>query len=1052
MARNSLLNVFIFLCFLNFLLTDSQIVTPDSCNVSLTSSLRDDQFTASSQYSDRHNATAARFNSVGWIASTTGTQHPYEYLQVNFDATMQLTSLNFTGANTGWYPSSIRLSYSDDGLFWRPYTGRLSTDSLGQLLPRTAAVTSVNLDPPILAQRLAINVVEMYGYASLRMELFGCQATNQVPLRAGTVVNQDIQVDTTWIPNQNPFIIDRHLIVRPGVTLTLQAGVNVVFKSAEVGIDVFGTLVTEGLTGLRTVFTSTFPVIARSSMWTGLSQKAGGKITLRYSLVRQAKHGISGNGSSVRLMNTEVHSCIAGIRLAGGAGKSPAQPILFGMSIHTNEYGIQLHGTVEAPTVYIENSKVDRNTRSGITVSKWAAVDPSVISTNFIMSNSSANNNSDYGLHETLSLPINISVHESSFIGNDDGGIYFYHYYPYTYTDAYKVVLNVTSSVFTDSGYGIYFYCYRCYLYKYALKNNTFSRLQQSVYMYAVYLFDGQHRETAAIDNNVFTLNKKDLYIDNWKGNVSVTSNSFEESSETVRIQDSSGLDTSAVAVVVGNTFKQLTWSWSSFGIYIQNVRGKLLNNTFFNCSSSTLVNLANRYDHEVRFNRFINTSSASCYLHIDEKYNHSNMLTADQNYWDTADNTRVKSKVCDFFLNSEKSVISINSIYNDADLTTLVQTPNLDSFTYTWDSGMNAFVAGGVISSVASIPTLTDIDVVVNRSVIVLPGAQITMTGVAVNFTDDRGVIVRGNMRIESSSKRISVFRRHLNNDWNGIKLFDTDFIARSTEFSGAVSAITIGGNAAFICTNCSTGVARITRFIYAYEHYGYANVSLIQCNLSAITHIIQMSTVALSSMNVNINDSILQSGQNVVNLQDRSSDSTARAVKLAIQNSDLSSSGYDAIFIRGCAYVLNFTLKESVVSATRYSNILYINVPSIDLEASGNNFFDFSNAIYIYLCQALSDKDIPSNSTINNLINIEANTFNSTYPGIDIYLDSYYGYERNHTFEIRNNVVNPTVPVQRKFLQTYLQYQYAHTLLLTSNRISKLLDTVLDINTSLK
>ncbi|WAR19896.1 FA8-like protein [Mya arenaria] len=430
------------------LVTGAEVtLTPDSCNVSLTSSLRDDQFTASSQYSDRHNATAARFNSVGWIASTTGTQHPYEYLQVNFDATMQLTSLNFTGANTGWYPSSIRrvLSYSDDGLFWRPYTGRLSTDSLGQLLPRTAAVTSVNLDPPILAQRLAINVVEMYGYASLRMELFGCQATNQVPLRAGTVVNQDIQVDTTWIPNQNPFIIDRHLIVRPGVTLTLQAGVNVVFKSAEVGIDVFGTLVTEGLTGLRTVFTSTFPVIARSSMWTGLSQKAGGKITLRYSLVRQAKHGISGNGSSVRLMNTEVHSCIAGIRLAGGAGKSPAQPILFGMSIHTNEYGIQLHGTVEAPTVYIENSKVDRNTRSGITVSKWAAVDPS---------------------------------------------------------------------------------------------------------------------------------------------------------------------------------------------------------------------------------------------------------------------------------------------------------TPNLDSFTYTWDSGMNAFVAGGVISSVASIPTLTDIDVVVNRSVIVLPGAQITMTGVAVNFTDDRGVI----------------------------------------------------------------------------------------------------------------------------------------------------------------------------------------------------------------------------------------------------------------------------------------------------------------------
>ncbi|WAR18704.1 TEuncharacterized [Mya arenaria] len=1024
MARNSLLNVFIVLCLLKVFLTDSQTVTPGSCNAPLTSSLRDDQFTASSHYSDgKHNATAARFNSVGWIASSSATQQPYEYLQVDFDVTMQLTSLNFTGANNGWYPRCRTATME--------YSGDLTQGGC----PRTA-------------RRLAVNVVERSGYSSLRMELFGCQATSQVPFRAGTVVNQDIQVDTTWIPNQNPFIIDRHLIVRPGVTLTLQAGVNVVFKSAEVGIDVFGTLVTEGLTGLRTVFSSTFPVIARPSMWPGMSQGAGGNITLRYSLVRQAVHGISGNGSHIRLMNTEVHSCTAGIRLAGGVGESHAQPILFDISVHTNEYGIQLHGNVEAPTVYIENSNVDRNSRSGITVSNWASVDPSMISTNFIMSNSSANNNSDYGLQETLKLPINISVHESSFIGNDDGGIYFYHYYPYTYTDAYKVVLNVTSSVFTDSGFGIYSYCYRCYLYKYALKNNSFSRLQQSVYMYAVDL-DGQHRETATIANNVFTLNTKDLHIDNWKGNVSVTRNSFEGSYETVRIQDSSGLDTSAVAVVSGNTFKQLTWSRSTFGIYIQNVRGKLLNNTFLNCSSSTLVNLANRYDHEVRFNRFINTSSVSCFLHTDEKYNHSKMLIADQNYWDTADITRVKSKVCDFFLNSEKSIISINSIYNGADLTTLVHTPNLDSFIYTWDLGMNAFVVGGVISTVASIPTLTDIDVVVNRSVIVLPGAQITMTGVAVNFTDDRGVIVRGNMKIESSSNRISIFRRHLKNDWNGIKLFDTDFIAINTEFSGAVSAISIEGNVSFICTNCSTGVAQITRFIYAYEHYGYANVSLVQCNLSANSQIVQMSTGAFSSIKIYVIDSILQSSQNVVDLQERSSDSKAHAVEVAIQKSNLFSSGYDVINIRGCAYVLNFTLKQSVVSSTRYRNIIYLNVPSIDLEASGNNFVDFSNAIYIYFCKALSDKDIPLNSTINNLINIEANTFNSTNPGSDIYLYSYYGYERNHTIEIRKNVVNPTVPVQRKFLQTFLQYQYAHTLLLSSNTISKLLDTVLDIST---
>jgi hypothetical protein len=52
-----------------------------------------------------------------------------------------------------------------------------------------------------------------------------------------------LQTDTIWIPSQGPIIIDKPIDVRPLASLTIQAGVSIIFTSQDAGLRIYGKLI-----------------------------------------------------------------------------------------------------------------------------------------------------------------------------------------------------------------------------------------------------------------------------------------------------------------------------------------------------------------------------------------------------------------------------------------------------------------------------------------------------------------------------------------------------------------------------------------------------------------------------------------------------------------------------------------------------------------------------------------------------------------------------------------------------------------------------------------
>ncbi|XP_052075479.1 lactadherin-like [Mytilus californianus] len=120
-----------------------------TCNESLTSNLRDDQFTASSVYSADYNASSAKFNEGGWVASE---NNAYQYLQIDLEGLCEITSIITQDIDKWWYwyaTQAFRIFHSKDGLTWTAYNTYLSDEILGETFNRQDKVTTIQFNPTI---------------------------------------------------------------------------------------------------------------------------------------------------------------------------------------------------------------------------------------------------------------------------------------------------------------------------------------------------------------------------------------------------------------------------------------------------------------------------------------------------------------------------------------------------------------------------------------------------------------------------------------------------------------------------------------------------------------------------------------------------------------------------------------------------------------------------------------------------------------------------------------------------------------------------------------
>ena len=174
-----------------------------------------------------------------------------------------------------------------------------------------------------------------------------------------TYVEGPITEDTVWTLTDSPFVVSKEIIVYPGVTLTIEPGVEIRFGE-DFSLIVQGSLSASGTENRNISFTSNKDDPGAGD-WNTIEFKGTSLSTLKHCVVQYAQHAITINGSWVTIENCEIaHNFESGILVTGDN-----QATIEKNEISSNKNGILLTGELAKGVTVTENI-VMSNTESGI--------------------------------------------------------------------------------------------------------------------------------------------------------------------------------------------------------------------------------------------------------------------------------------------------------------------------------------------------------------------------------------------------------------------------------------------------------------------------------------------------------------------------------------------------------------------------------------------------------------------------------------------------------------------------------------------------------------
>ncbi len=174
-----------------------------------------------------------------------------------------------------------------------------------------------------------------------------------------TYVEDPITQDTVWTLTDSPFVVSKGIIVYPGVTLTLEPGVEIRF-GGDFSLTVEGSLYASGTENRTITFTSNKDDPGAGD-WNTIEFRGTSLSTLKYCVVQYAQHAVTVNGSWVTIEDCEIaHNSESGISVTGDN-----QATIRNNEISSNKNGILLTGDLAKGVTVTENI-VMSNTESGI--------------------------------------------------------------------------------------------------------------------------------------------------------------------------------------------------------------------------------------------------------------------------------------------------------------------------------------------------------------------------------------------------------------------------------------------------------------------------------------------------------------------------------------------------------------------------------------------------------------------------------------------------------------------------------------------------------------
>lgn len=204
------------------------------------------------------------------------------------------------------------------------------------------------------------------------------------PVKTGpTYVSGNITSDTTWTRLGSPYIVTGTVTVNPGITLTIQPGVEVKFDGFY-KIQVNGTLNAQGSAGNLITFTSNRPIPAPQDWDHIYFAPTSTNNLIKYVKIEYSKYGFYIDGVSPAVESCTIEKNFYGLFIKSGSASNIASNTIRGnveQEMHienssptitnnviyayavgaSSNYGVVIHGTLAAPS----NPVVNNNSISG---------------------------------------------------------------------------------------------------------------------------------------------------------------------------------------------------------------------------------------------------------------------------------------------------------------------------------------------------------------------------------------------------------------------------------------------------------------------------------------------------------------------------------------------------------------------------------------------------------------------------------------------------------------------------------------------------------------
>ncbi|MBT7755443.1 MAG: hypothetical protein HN726_04590, partial [Candidatus Magasanikbacteria bacterium] len=212
----------------------------------------------------------------------------------------------------------------------------------------------------------------------------GATWSTDVPASGPTEVSGVISSNTTWRAASSPYIATGNILVSEGVTLTIEAGVEVKFNYDK-SLLINGELIAQGTNGNEITFTSNESspaagdwenIVFSSSSISATTDGDGNYLSgtiLEYCTIEYGgddEYGVIKLIGAPNLVSPMINNCTIKNNSGSGIYLAFSSPIISNCTIKGNDNGISIQDFNSSPN--IKENIIKNNTNTGIIIGTWA--------------------------------------------------------------------------------------------------------------------------------------------------------------------------------------------------------------------------------------------------------------------------------------------------------------------------------------------------------------------------------------------------------------------------------------------------------------------------------------------------------------------------------------------------------------------------------------------------------------------------------------------------------------------------------------------------------